>query len=203
MVYQPPVYDIPVATSKTDVKTPNEPLPQGAAPFQTIYPVFAPAEEFFLPLLRDAFEHQGIRVVDQHTKDTPLPMILVRSSRQSGATGNLPDDPRFLRSLKLTVTAIMEGVDADSRCANLLEAVQHVIMNAWHNQTVIPGVGHIAHFDAFTEPSRVSDFQTATNIVQYASLPRGNARYEQVFNIFVRPDTSYSRNEFLAEANLS
>lgn len=198
MVYQPPPLERVLVTSQDELLKPDEPLATAGHEVETIYPIFSPGEELGLGLLTPIFEPMGIKVVDQHTKDTSLPLILVRSSRQSGATGNLPEDPRFLRSYKLTITAIMDGLNADSRCADLLEAVQHVIMMAWHNQTVVPGVGSIAHFDSFTEPSRVSDFQTATNIVQYASLPRGDARYEQVFNILVRPDAKPA-NEFVRQ----
>lgn len=198
MVYTPPDYSVPVVSSQSELLKPDVQLNTVGNEIQAIYPTFAPGEELALGLFRPQFEPMGIQVVDQHTKDFQLPLLITRATRSSGMTGNVPGDSRFIRSIKLQVTAIMDGINADGRCAKLLEAAQHVIFNAWHNQTVVPGVGSIAHFDNFTEPSRVSDFQTATNIVQYASLPRGDARYEQTFNILVRPDTSRGvENEFL------
>ncbi|NBK25238.1 MAG: hypothetical protein EOM68_24850 [Spirochaetia bacterium] len=198
MVYVPPNYRVPVVSSQSEVLKPDAVLNTEGNQIEAIYPVFAPAEKLALGLLRPHFEPMGVQVVDQHTKDFQLPLIIARATRQGGATGNIPGDSRFIRSIRLQVTAIMDGVNADDRCSKLLEAVQHVIFNAWHNQTVVPGVGSITHFDNFTEPSRVSDFQTATNIVQYASLPRGDARYEQNFNILIRPDASRSvDNEFI------
>lgn len=199
MVYRPPALDISSISDPDKVLIRDEELRTEGNQVETIYPTFRPGEEMMLGLLAPVFEPMGIAVVDQHTKDTPLPMILARSSRQGGATGNLPQDSRFMRSYRMTVTAIMEGLNADSRCAQLLEAIQHVVIMAWHNQTVVPGIGSIAHFDQFTEPTRVSDFQTATNIVQYASLPRGAVRYEQVFNLIVRPDIETKSNEFIQQ----
>lgn len=202
MVFIPPTTDIKVETEQSRLLKPDTPLSTAGNELISQYPVFKPGEDLVLGLLKPVFEPMGITVYDQHTKDARLPILLARTTRASGATGNLPGDPRFLRSLKLQVTAIMDGINADRRCAELLEAVQHVIIKAWHDGTVVPGVGHIAHFDSFTEPSRVSDFQTATNIVQYASLPRGDVRYEQTFNILVRPDTTNGGNEFVKQINL-
>lgn len=199
MVFIPPKREVTWANESSDLLKPDTPLSTEGNLVQAKYPIFRPGEELALGLLKPVFEPMGIVVVDQHTKDTPLPMILARTSRSSGMNGNIPGDSRFLRSLKLQITAIMDGVNADRRCAELLEAIQHVIFNAWHDQTVVPGVGSIAHFDQFTEPSRVTDFQTATNIVQYASLPRGDARYEQTFNILVRPDPNSRSNEFVTQ----
>lgn len=199
MVFIPPKREVAWADEPSDLLKPDTPLTTEGNQVQALYPIFRPGEELVLGLLKPVFEPMGIVVVDQHTKDAPLPMILARTTRSSGMNGNIPGDSRFMRSLKLQITAIMDGVNADRRCAELLEAIQHVIINAWHNQTVVPGVGSIAHFDQFTEPSRVTDFQTATNIVQYASLPRGDARYEQTFNILVRPDLTAKPNEFVAQ----
>lgn len=163
---------------------------------ETHYPVFGSAEKIALTIFREQFEPMGIKVADLHSKDIDTPLILVRSSRASGATANIPDDSRFIRSIRLTVSAIMNGPNADDYCSKLLEACQHVVINAWHNQTVVPNAGSITHIDDFSEPTRVTDFQTATNIVQYASLPRGVVRYEQVFGLLIRPDTTHS-NPFL------
>lgn len=199
MVYIPPVTSRPLVQSQGDLLKPDTALSTAGNEVASIYPVFGTGEDLVLGLLKPVFEPMGVTVFDQHTKDVSLPLLLARTTRASGAAGNLPGDPRFLRSLKLQVTAIMDGVNADRRCSELLEAVQHVIFKAWHEGTVIPGAGHIAHFDSFTEPSRVTDFQTATNIVQYASLPRGDVRYEQTFNVLVRPDREYAGNEFVKQ----
>lgn len=199
MVYIPPKKTIPTTSEQHELLKPDVELNTAGNELGSIYPVFGVGEDLVAGLLKPVFEPMGITVFDQHAKDAKLPIILARTTRASGAAGNLPGDPRFLRSLKLQVTAIMDGVNADRRCAELLEAVQHVIFKAWHEGTVVPGAGHIAHFDSFTEPLRVSDFQTATNIVQYASLPRGDVRYEQTFNILVRPDTKRSGNEFVKQ----
>lgn len=199
MVYIPPVNSKPFARGQDELLKPDTRLNTVGNEVASIYPVFGTGEDLILGLLKPVFEPMGVTVFDQHVKDVSLPLILARTTRASGRVGNLPDDPRFVRSLKLQVTAIMDGVNADRRCSELLEAVQHVIFKAWHEGTVVPGAGHIAHFDSFTEPSRVTDFQTATDIVQYASLPRGDVRYEQTFNVLVRPDNRRSGNEFVKQ----
>lgn len=172
-------------------------LPEGMQPIETIYPVFGLAEDLLLGILRPAFEPQGITVVEQHSEGLTTPMIMCRATRASANQGFAPDDVRFMRSYKVLISSFATGVEADRLAGQMIEAAQHVLLEAWRKQTVVPGAGSIANIRAWVDPVRVSDFQTATNIVQYPSLPKGHVRYEQNFNIMVRPDFRGSSNPFI------
>lgn len=184
---------------------PNELLDGGthleadAPRIDTKMPVFGTAEDFILGILRPHFEPLGVGVYDQHSEGLDTPLILARSSRASANAGYFSDDVRFMRSYKIVISTITTGVEADRECSQLIEAVQHVLMDAWDKQTVVPGCGSIAKIRAWVDPVRVSDYQTATNIVQYPSLPKGHVRYEQNFNILVRPDFRGTTNPFLVQ----
>lgn len=166
------------------------------APIPTAYPVFAPVEGLLMGLLRPAFEPQGVNVHTSHYEGLALPLIIARSTRANATNGVYPDDNRFIRSVKISISAITIGLDAEWQGALLIEAAQHVILKAWQDQVVIPGFGHISHVNAFIDPVRVSDFQTATNIVQYPSLPKEAVRYEQNFSLLIRPDKD-TKNPYL------
>lgn len=196
MVYVPPNGDTKGVVGAEKVLKRDEASLAESSRAGTIYPVFGSVDRLVLGLLKPVFEPMGVVVTDQIVKDVSLPLLTVRSTRGTGANGNVPADSRFVRSSRVRVSAIFDGLNADSRCAELLEAVQQVLFMSWHDHVVVRGVGYISAFDNFTEPTRVTDFQTATNIVQYASLPRGYVRYEQVFNIIFRPDSSV-HNEFV------
>lgn len=168
-----------------------------SAPVPTVYPVFAPVEELLMGLLKPAFEPQGVNVHTEHYEGLGLPLIIARSTRANATSGIYPDDNRFIRSVKVSVSAIAIGLEAEKQAAYLIEAAQHVILGAWQDQVVVPGCGHIAGVRAFVDPVRVSDFQTATNIVQYPSLPKEAVRYEQNFSLLIRPDKD-TKNPYLA-----
>ncbi|NCB86274.1 MAG: hypothetical protein EOM43_02075 [Gammaproteobacteria bacterium] len=178
------------------------PTPPSAAgpPIRSLYPVFGVPEMLLLGIFRPHFEPLGVHVQTQHSKDLHTPLLLVRTTRAGGANGIYPDDTRFLRSYKVVLSIITSGMDAEYQAAQLIEAAQHVILRAVQEQTVVPGHGNISFVREWIDPVRVSDFQTATNIVQYPSLPRDLVRYEQAFNIMVRPDIRKNVNPFVSTA---
>lgn len=172
--------------------------PKEHTEFKTPYPIFGAVEDLILGILRPVFVPMGVGVFDQHTQGMPLPLIIARNTRATAINGMRPADVRFMRSYKVAVSVLTNGAEADVQGAYLAEAVQHVMLRAWHEQVFVPGLGSIAYIDAWVDPSRVSDIQTATNIVQYPSLPEGTVRYEQNFSLLVRPDWGSSGSPFLA-----
>lgn len=138
----------------------------------------------------------GIGVYSQHHKDLQTPLILVSSSRSSGAQGSITNDYRFMRSVRVAISAILIAPNSDKTGFQMLEACRHIMHQAWWDQTVVPNVGVIAKINNAAEPSRVSDFQSASNIVQYPSLPKEAVRFEQAFNILLRPDSSHDNPFF-------
>lgn len=195
MVFIPQKPEPVVVESETELY----PAPPQAAgePIKSIFPVFGLPEALLTGIFRPHFEPLGVQVLTEHQKGTNTPLLMVRTTRAAGANGVYPEDPRFLRSYKVVASIITAGPDAEREGAQLIEAVHHVMLRAVHEQTVIPGHGNIAHIRDWIDPVRVSDYQTATNIVQYPSLPRELVRYEQSFNILVRPDTRRSENPFV------
>lgn len=191
----------PIVTDQSKLYQPDRLPDPSKGTAKSMFPVFGAAEALMLGILRPIFGPMGVTVVDQHSEDIDTPLIIARSSRAQGADANIPDDSRFIRSTRMAVSVIMVGPNADSHCAQLMEAVQHALFNAWWEQTTISGVGCISAIDNFSEPVRVSDFQTATNIVQYASLPKGHVRYEQNFNIILRPDDKH-HNPYIQGSHL-
>lgn len=178
----------------------RQPPTETGAPVPTIYPVFAPVEGLLMGLLGPAFRPQGVNVHTEHYEGLGLPLIIARSTRASATNGVYPEDNRFIRSVKVSVSAITIGLEAELEAAQLIEAAQHVILGAWQGQVVVPGYGHIAGVRAFIDPVRVSDFQTATNIVQYPSLPKDAVRYEQNFSLLIRPDKNV-KNPYLTSGS--
>lgn len=168
-----------------------------APPLVSEFPVFGSGEQLLMGLLRPPLEERGVTVATEHYEGISLPLVLARTTRASSTTGIYPRDVRFYRSLKVSISTFAEGVEAEASAGYLAEAVQQILLNAWRQQVVVPGAGSISEIRAWIEPMRVSDFQTATNIVQYPSLPKGTVRYEQNLNITIRPDSGHT-NPFLA-----
>lgn len=157
-------------------------------PRQVTFPIYGSVEDLMLGILRPFFEGTGVNILSYLEEDMPLPAVIARQDRKSGAVSHFTDDPRFLMPALLAVDTIAGGMNADQDSADLQEAVRHAIFDAHYRQIVIPGVGYISHISHTTKASRVSDWATSTGVVQYASLPKGAVRYESNYRLILRPD---------------
>lgn len=153
-------------------------------------PVFGHVEDLMLGLLRPFFEGQDVYIASVFEEGMPLPVIVGRQDRKSGAVSHFVSDNRFLMPALLSVDTITGGPDADQDGADLQEAVRICIHEAWLNQTVVPGVGYLSAIENSTKPARVADWATSTGAVQYAQLPRGAVRYESNYRLILRPDSN-------------
>lgn len=166
-------------------------------------PVFGPSEDLMLGILRPHFEHQGVTVATQFSKNMQLPAIVARQDRKSGTATHTSQDPRFLAPSLISIDTLCDGPDADEMSAHLQEAVRLVVYNAWAKQVVIPGVGYISRINNSGNAYRASDWATSTGVVQYAALPHGVVRYERMYHLYVRPDQNQERtfNPFVRQLN--
>ncbi|MET9642513.1 hypothetical protein ACIRD2_02700 [Streptomyces sp. NPDC093595] len=141
----------------------------------------SPVEDLLLAVLRKGLP--GIRVkslVDQHET---FPLVLVRRDPSFGAWDG---DARFTDAARVVINCFAADPNGDEDSAILSEAVRVVLRDAWLNNEVVPGRGHITRVDMNSSPRRASDWATATGPVQYADLPTGVWRYESIYDIRIR-----------------
>ncbi|MFE7124033.1 hypothetical protein [Streptomyces sp. NPDC057617] len=141
----------------------------------------SPVEDLLLSILRSRLP--GIRVkslVDQHEM---FPLVLIRRDPSFGAWSG---DTRFTDAARVVINCFAQDPDGDEDAAILSEAVRVVLRDAWLNNVVVPGRGHITRVDMNSSPRRASDWATATGPVQYANLPTGVWRYESIYDIQIR-----------------
>lgn len=141
----------------------------------------SPVEDLVLELLRPRLE--GVRVQTLIEDDQRFPLVLIR---RGDSFGIWDGDMRFLDQATLIVHTFCADPNGDEDAAILAEAVRVILLDAWRNQTVVPGRGHITSIDMLSAPRRVTDWATATGPVQYADLPTGVTRYETRLQIEIR-----------------
>lgn len=147
--------------------------------------VFDPVEDFMLDLLRQELPEIAVQARIEHNQT--FPFILVR--KVPGFNGGA-GDPRFLLSAAVAVHVLCDGLNADEDAAILSEAVRVTLFNAWRNNTVVPGRGHLTEFYVNTAARRVTDWSTSVGPVQYADLPSGVERYEAQYHTTIRRPVS-------------
>jgi len=141
----------------------------------------SPVEDVVLPILRNGLP--GMDVNTLVAADQPFPFVLVRRGDSFGDAGG---DARFVDEAVLIVHTFAPDPDGDEDAAILAEAVRVVLRDAWLDQVVVPGRGHITRFRVIGTPRRAPDWVTATGPVQYADLPTGIHRYETRYELEIR-----------------
>ncbi|MEU9795063.1 hypothetical protein AB0E27_31510 [Streptomyces sparsogenes] len=141
----------------------------------------SPVEDLMLAVLRKGLP--GIQVQSLIAKNQTFPLVL---ARRDPSFGNWSGDTRFLDAARVAVHCFCEDPDGDEDAAILSEAVRVVLRDAWLNQTVYRGLGHITRVDLASAPRRQTDWATSAGPVQYADLPTGVWRYEATYDIEIR-----------------
>lgn len=173
---------------------------------QLYYPVFGPAEDLVLGILRPHFARvkqaggPEVHVYTDYQEDMKTPGVLCLNTRRTGIDAYSTNDEQFIRSVVLEVNTFADGIEPEKDAADLQESVRHALMDAQRRQVIIPGVGVITKVTSPVMATRQTDWATASGPTQYAKLPFGAARYEARFRILVRPDSTYT-NKFLAPYN--
>lgn len=172
-----------------------------------IFPAFGPVHRLGLGIIRDWFagvrdENRPITVGSRIPADLSekMPFVMVRSDRRSGMESAQSRDERFLKASKLSIETFTTGLDAENDGYDIQESIRLAIWQAWQDQKVVPDAGSISSIVASTEAALVSDYATSTGVVQYASLPKGAARTEAIYQVLVRPpDQATLTNPFIPE----
>ncbi|WAB08718.1 tail terminator [Streptomyces phage Andris] len=141
----------------------------------------SPVEDLLLAVLRDGLP--GISVQSLISKGQTFPFVLIR---RDPSFGSWAGDTRFTDSARVAVHTFCQDPNGDEDAAILSEAVRVVLRNAWLNQRVYPGRGHITRVDLSSSPRRATDWATSAGPVQYADLPTGVWRYEAAYDIAIR-----------------
>lgn len=141
----------------------------------------SPVEDVVLAILRAALPEMQVNSLI--ALDQTFPAVVVRRADSFGEWGG---DDRFTDSALLYVHTFCEDPDGDEDAALLAEAVRVVLRDAWLNQTVIEGRGHLTRVKMSGAPRRAPDWASATGPVQYADLPTGVHRYETRFQIGIK-----------------
>lgn len=142
---------------------------------------FSPMEDIALARLRATIP-SSIQVNSLVQDSQSFPLILVRRQPDFGSWSG--DDRGYIDNGQLVVHVYCQGIEADSDCAFLSEAVR-VALRASVNVPV-EGIGHISAVRMLNAPRRVPDWATSQGPVQYADLPTGVQRYETVYDLTIR-----------------
>jgi hypothetical protein len=168
-----------------------------------IPPDFAPIEDLLLGIFHRWFDGMGIHVASQFSEEMPIPAVIARADLRSGMQAfHSGSDDRFTRAVPVSISVFSNGpagngLDADKTAAQLGESVTLCLRTAYMEQWVVSHAGHITALDQASIFVRKTDWQTSTNVVQYASLPEGLVRYESIYRIMFRPPVEGSNNPFL------
>ena len=150
-------------------------------------PYFGSLDDLLREVFKQFFANQNVHVYTAFSENMQTPCVVARRDRKSGTLALQTKDERFLQSAIIMVSTITEGPDADEMGEELQEMCRYALRQAQQLQVSVPGAGSIAVIQESIHPSKVSDWQTSTSVVQYASLPKNAARYEAIYRILVRP----------------
>lgn len=150
-------------------------------------PHFGSVDELVREILTQFFVGQDVHVYTTFSENMQTPAIIARRDRKSGTLALASRDDRFMQSSIIMVSTLTEGPDADEMGEELQEMCRYALRQAQQMQVSVPGCGSIAVMQESIHPSKVSDWQTSSSVVQYASLPKNAARYETIFRLLVRP----------------
>lgn len=141
----------------------------------------SPIEDFALAILREGLP--DVAIVSLIAEAPPEYFVLVR--RMAGM-GIWRGDERFTDSGRIAVHVFTSDPDGDEKGALLSEAVRVVFRNASRSNWRDPDLGSVIRIKMVSEPSRKTDWASATGPVQYADLPTGKWRYESAYEIRTR-----------------
>lgn len=150
-------------------------------------PYFGSVDDLVHAIFTDYFVGQDVNVHTTFSENMELPAIVSRRDRRSGTVALASRDDRFLMPAILMVSTLTGGVDADAEGEQIQEACRHALRQAQQLQLSYPGCGSISVLETGVHPAKVSDWQTATTVVQYASLPKEIVRYEAIYRLLIRP----------------
>lgn len=150
-------------------------------------PYFGSVDELLKEIFTKFFAGQDVYIYTVFSENMQTPAIIARRDRKSGTLALATKDDRFMQSAIVMISTITDGPDADEMGEELQEMCRYALRQAQQLQVSVPGCGSIAVMEESMHPAKVSDWQTSTSVVQYASLPKNAARYETVVRLLIRP----------------
>lgn len=150
-------------------------------------PYFGSVDDLVRKIFEGFFTGQNIHIYTTFSENMMTPAIVARRDRRSGTLALQSRDDRFMEPAIVMVSTITDGADADEQGEELAEMCRYALRRAQQLQLSIPDCGSIAVLSVSTHPAKVSDWQTSTAVVQYASLPKNAVRYEFIVRLLVRP----------------
>jgi hypothetical protein len=150
-------------------------------------PYFGSVDELLREIFTQFFAGQDVYVYTTFRENMQTPAIIARRDRKSGTLALATRDDRFMQSAIVMVSTITDGPDADEMGEELMEMCRYALRQAQQLQVSVPGCGSIAVFEESIHSSKVSDWQTSSSVVQYASLPKNAVRYEIAARLLIRP----------------
>lgn len=142
---------------------------------------FSPIEDIALAILRE--ELPGLDIFSLIPKSPPDHFVI---TRRRSALGDWDGDPRFTDVGQVDVHIFAKDPDGDEKAALIGEAVRVAFRDAWLDHRSVPGRGAVIRIKQTSDPSRKTDWATASGPVQYADLPTGYWRYESSYEFRVR-----------------
>jgi hypothetical protein len=159
--------------------------------------LYSAPEELMLAIVRPLEDQiPGLKVRTLIEDDTfTCPYVLLHSGTGAFLNDNFAStlgggegDIRFHRRFLADIQTWTDGADSEQKAWALHELIRLSLWNAFDNQTVYPGVGHLARFKTSSPAHKTPDWATATGVNQYANLPKGMVRYQAMYSVSMRPD---------------
>lgn len=143
---------------------------------------YDPIEMAVVHVLREAMPSVPVvtLIPEEQTSDY---FVLVR---RDYAFGDWRGDERFMDDGRIVIHTFTKDPDGDEKGAVLQEAIRVALRNAWLGNAYIPDHGWVVRIRITAEPTRKTDWATASGPVQYADLPAGYWRYESKYSLRVR-----------------
>lgn len=162
----------------------SAPLPELGLPASILNKVaMHPVEDLVLAILRDELPDLPVRsLIPLDTSDLPF-FALVRRVPFVGAWNG---DHRFIDHAAIAIHVFTNDPDGDEKGALISEAIRVALWDASHKQVMYPNLGYLLTMRMTTEPTRQTDWATATGPVQYANLPEGTFRYQTNYTLKIR-----------------
>lgn len=140
-----------------------------------------PVEDLLLLALRKYLPDVRVRTLIPDLDRVPFIQV-----RRMPGNNFWRGDPRVVDDARIQVNCFTKDPDGDTKGALFSEAVRVALRMAGEEHFYHPELGAIARIAMEIEPSRKSDWATATGPVQYADLPTGHWRYETVYSVKIR-----------------
>ncbi|WP_435109391.1 hypothetical protein [Nocardiopsis synnemataformans] len=136
---------------------------------------FAPATSLVLEILRPALAPVEAYSLMPDLTLNPPPVVMARRVPGGGAY-----DPRGYDQAVIDVQC---WHTTDRAADDLADACRAALFTAWRTQHVVPGMGHIGHYEERSAPALLPDSVSGRG----STTPKGVYRYQATYVLGLRP----------------